>query len=238
VPQGFDIDIAKEIAKAIFGDATPEHIKFQVVSLSDPKTGEQAQLDAGNVDVVVRTTTITCARLADRNFSNPYYTAKQQLLLPANADGSPQSLGLADMKGKKVCATKLSTPLVTIAKVAGEAAVFPAPNALDCLIYLQQGKIDGVFTDDAILRGMEAQDPKVKITTAKVSEDADQPYGIVTAKKSTDLAKFVNGVLAKILKPGSADGGGAKSQWEVLFAKDLGSDPNGTPKIPANYPLG
>jgi polar amino acid transport system substrate-binding protein len=237
VPQGFDVDIAKEIAKAIFGDADPDHIKFQVVTLADPATGEVAQLDAGNVDVVVRTTTITCARLQNVRFSNPYYTAQQKLLMPIGADGQPQKLGLADMKGKKVCATLNSTALGTIGKVAGPAAEYPAANALDCLAYLQQGKVDGVFTDDAILRGMEAQDPKVKITTAAASAADNQPYGIVTAKnpKTADFTQFVNSVLANIMTP---QGGQPTSQWATLFANDLHTVPAGTPEIPADYPLG
>ena len=242
VPQGFDVDIAKEIAKAIFGDADPSHIQFKVVTLADPVTGEARQLNDGDVDVVVRTTTITCRRLQDPksalNFSNPYYTAQQRLLMPIGPDGKAQSLGLSDLKGQKVCATKNSTALETIKKRAGEAAAFPAPNALDCLVYLQQGKVAGVFTDDAILRGMEAQDPKVKITTAPGSDQDNQPYGIVTAKAATDFAKFVNGVLAKILKPGSAGTGGTTSQWAALFANDLHTDPGSTPKIPSDYPLG
>jgi polar amino acid transport system substrate-binding protein len=238
VPQGFDVDIAKEIAKAIFGDADSSHIQFKVVTLADPVTGEVKQLHDGNVDVVVRTTTITCARLANANFSNPYYTAQQRLLMPIGPDGKAQSLSLADLKGQKVCATKNSTALETIKKRAGEDAAYPAANALDCLVYLQQGKVAGVFTDDAILRGMEAQDPKVKITTAPGSDADNQPYGIVTAKDSTDFAKFVNGVLAKILKPGSAGTGGSTSQWAALFANDLHTDPVSTPKIPSDYPLG
>jgi polar amino acid transport system substrate-binding protein len=230
VPQGFDVDIAKEIAKAIFGDANPNHIKFQVVTLADPTTGEIAQLNATNVDVVVRTTTITCARLANANFSNPYFTARQKLLMPIGADGKAQKLGLADMTGKQVCATKNSTALMTIAKVAGAAAAYPAANALDCLAYLQQGKVDGVFTDDSILLGMEAQDPKVKITTAQTSATDDQPYGIVTAKANTDMAQFVNGVLANILGSG---------QWsKLVFANGLQTSQSDTPKIPADYPLG
>ncbi len=237
VPQGFDVDMAKEIAKAVFGDANPNHIKFQVVTLADPVTGEVKQLNDGNVDVVVRTTTTTCRRLKDANFSNPYYVAHQRLLMPVGPDGNPQGLGLNDLKGKgkRVCATQKSTALDTIKKTIGEDFAVAAPNALDCLIYIQQNKADAAFTDDAILRGMEAQDPKVKITTAPPFPGGDQPYGIVTQKNATDFAGFVNGVLANLLKPGA---NGANSRWAELFASDLHTAPDDAPKIPSDYPLG
>lgn len=235
-PQGFDVDIAKAMARAIFGE--DGHIQFRVVTLADPKTGEYAQLAAGNVDLVVRTTTITCARMQGNqrmSFSNPYYTAEQKLLMPLGPDGQPQSTALADLKGKgkKVCATKNSTAIDTIRQQAGDDAVYEAANALDCLALLQEDQVDAVFTDDALLRGMAAQDPHVALTTAPPVQR--QPYGIATAydaAKPNDLTPFVNTALANLI----ADNG--KNGWKSLYASDLQTQPTGLPEIPSQYPLG
>ncbi|NUR62312.1 MAG: glutamate ABC transporter substrate-binding protein, partial [Catenulispora sp.] len=236
-PQGFDVDIAKAMARAIFGE--DGHIQFRVVTLADQKTGEAAQLRTGSVDLVVRTTTITCARMQGDNrmsFSNPYYTAEQKLLMPLGADGQPQSTALADLKGKgkKVCATKNSTAIDTIKKQAGDDAAYEAANALDCLALLQQDQVDAVFTDDALLRGMAAQDPHVAITTAPPVQR--QPYGIATAYdagKPNDLTPFVNTALANLI----ADTNGPNG-WKTLYAHDLQTPPAGLPEIPGQYPLG
>jgi polar amino acid transport system substrate-binding protein len=233
-PRGFDVDIAKAMARAVFGE--DGHIQFRVVTLADPKTGEFAQLSSGAVDLVVRTTTITCARMQGPNrmsFSNPYYTAEQKLLMPLGPDGQPQSTALADLKGKgkKVCATKNSTAIDTIKQQAGADAAYEAANALDCLALLQQDQVDAVFTDDALLRGMAAQDPHVAITTAPPVQK--QPYGIATAydaAKPNDLTPFVNTALANLI----AD----KNGWGALYAHDLQTPPTGLPEIPAQYPLG
>lgn len=239
-PQGFDVDIARAMARAIFG--SDGHIQFRVVTLADPKTGEYAQLHAGNVDLVVMTTTITCARMqgpTPMNFSNPYYTAHLRLLMPRGADGKPQATSLAGLKGTgtKVCATLNSTPVAVIEKTLGKAAAYQVPNALDCLADLQQGLVGAVYTDDALLRGMESQDPHVAITTAKISpsDDAPQPYGIVTNHPDSgtnDLTPFVNTALANLIQDPGPNG------WRALFANDLHSQPDSLPVIPNPYPLG
>jgi polar amino acid transport system substrate-binding protein len=240
-PQGFDVDIARAMARAIFG--SDGHIQFRVVTLGDPKTGEYAQLHAGNVDLVVQTTTITCARMQGperMSFSNPYYTAELRLLMPLGDDGKAQNMSLADLKGKidqngkpmQVCATLNSTPVAEIKKTLGDASVFQVANALDCLADLQQGEVDAVYTDDALLRGMESQDPHVAMTTAPAGES--QPYGIVTNYTSppNDLTPFVNTALASMIQDTGPNG------WHTLFATDLHSQPTSPPKIPAKYPLG
>ncbi|GAA2058951.1 hypothetical protein GCM10009839_81300 [Catenulispora yoronensis] len=233
-PQGFDIDIAKAMARAVFGE--DGHVQFRVVTLADPATGEWKQLQDGNVDLVVRTTTITCARMqGDRrmNFSNPYYTAEQKLLMPLGDDGKPQATALTGLKGKKVCATKNSTAIETIKAQAGADAAYPVPNSLDCLALLQQDQVDAIFTDDALLRGMAAQDPHVALTTAPPVQK--QPYGIVTKydpAKPNDLTPFVNSALANLI----ADAG--PSGWAQLYANDLQTKPSGPPEIPDHYPLG
>ena len=58
--EGFDIDIAREIARAIFGD--PDRIQLRVVDASQ----RESALQSGEVDMVVRTYSITCDRKTDR----------------------------------------------------------------------------------------------------------------------------------------------------------------------------
>jgi polar amino acid transport system substrate-binding protein len=235
VPQGFDIDMARLVAREIFADydRNPSRIDYRVVTLSGAQNGEIPQLTAGKVDMVVRTTTITCVRLQNVNFSNPYYVAQQRLLMPLGADGKAQHYSLADLKGKNmtVCATANSTAYQTIVQALGAASALGEPNALDCLVKLERHEVDGISTDDAILRGMAAQDPRVAITTADPINS--QPYGMLTAKGSdggsTDLTRLVNGVLAKAI----ADG-----DWSGLYTNDLHSQPGAAPTAPEHYPQG
>jgi polar amino acid transport system substrate-binding protein len=210
--EGFDIDIAREIAKAIFGD--PNKVQFKVVT----SAGRIKALQDGDVDVVVRTMTATCDRWKDINFSAIYYTAGQRLLV----DHSSKVTKLDQLGGQKVCAAKGSTSIKTIAAHPAKLVPVQVDNWSDCLIMLQQGQVAAVSTDDTILAGMVAQDPNVKLAGPRFTEE---PYGIGIPKANVDMVRFVNGVLAKAI----ADGSWAKSYDRWLAAT---GEPRPAPPAP------
>ena len=72
--QGFDIDVAHEVARAIFGD--PDAIQFHALT----STARINAIKAGTVDMVVSAFSMACARLKDMDFSSVYYDAHQALL--------------------------------------------------------------------------------------------------------------------------------------------------------------
>ena len=209
--EGFDIDIVREIAKAIFGD--PNKVQFKVVT----SAGRIKALQEGDVDVVVRTMTATCERWKDINFSAIYYTAGQRLLV----DRSSKVTSLDQLGGQKVCAAKGSTSIKTIAANPAKLIPVQVDNWSDCLIMLQQGQVEAVSTDDTILAGMVAQDPNVKMTGERFTEE---PYGIGIPKANVDMVKFVNGVLAKTISDGT---------WVKSYNKWLGQTGGPRPAPPS-----
>lgn len=198
--EGFDIDIVREIAKAIFGD--PNKVQFKVVT----SAGRVKALQNGDVDVVVRTMTATCERWKDINFSAIYYTAGQRLLV----DRSSKVTSLDQLGGQKVCAAKGSTSIKTIAANPAKLIPMQVDNWSDCLIMLQQGQVAAVSTDDTILAGMVALDPNVMMVGDRFTEE---PYGIGIPKANVDMVKFVNGVLEKTIADGA---------WGRSYTKWLG----------------
>ena len=72
--EGFDIDVAREIARAIFGD--PDRIDPRVVEADQ----RESALQSGQVDLVVRTYSITCDRKKKVAFSTTYFAAHQTIL--------------------------------------------------------------------------------------------------------------------------------------------------------------
>ena len=135
--------------------------------------------------------TITCARRQQVDFSTVYYDAQQRLLVPIN---SPIH-SIADLAGKRVCATKGSTSLENIEKLAPKAIPVPVAQRTDCLVALQQGTVDAVTSDDTILLGFQAQDPFTKIVGPDISP---QPYGMAINKSHPEFVRFVNGVLERM----------------------------------------
>ncbi|MFC4858723.1 glutamate ABC transporter substrate-binding protein [Actinophytocola glycyrrhizae] len=208
--EGFDIDIVREIAKAVFGDAGK--VQFKVVT----SAGRIKALQDGDVDVVVRTMTATCDRWKDINFSAIYYMAGQRLLV----DRTSKVTTLDQLGGKKVCAAKGSTSIKTIAAHPAKLIPVQVDNWSDCLIMLQQGQVEAVSTDDTILAGMVAQDPNVKLAGPRFTEE---PYGIGIPKANVDMVRYVNGVLTKIIAEGT---------WAEIYNRWLGQTGEQRPAPP------
>ncbi|MDT5264798.1 MAG: polar amino acid transport system substrate-binding protein, partial [Mycobacterium sp.] len=142
--EGFDIDVAREIARAIFGD--PDHIDLRVVEAGH----REAALQSGEVDVVVRTYSITCDRKKIVAFSTTYFNANQKILA-VKGSGIDSAAALA---GKRVCAATGTTSQKALLALESKPKVFGVTSWTDCLVMLQQGQVDAVSTDDVVLFGL------------------------------------------------------------------------------------
>jgi polar amino acid transport system substrate-binding protein len=190
---GFDIDMLRQISDAIFGSTDPKYIHFVIV----PNADRVQYVEQGKVDVVAETMTINCQREKSIDFSTVYYEAGQKILVPTNSTiNGPQDLG-----GKRVCAPAGSTSLENlVAPGMPHMQLWAANDTTDCLVMLQQGQVDAISTDDAILLGLAAQDPNTRITTTAFSSE---PYGMAISKSHPDFTSFVNGVLERVRANGT-----------------------------------
>ena len=184
--EGFDIDMVNEIARSIFG--SPEgRVQFRALT-----SGQREDvLKEHQVDIVVRTYSITCSRKKSVQFSSVYYKAGQRILVTKESKVTK----LADLTGKRVCAAKKSTSAAKIATDPSKPVPVSVDNWSDCLVMLQQGQVDAVSTDDTILAGMAAQDPTLKVVGDQFTEEN---YGIGVPKDNEDMVRYVNAVLDKI----------------------------------------
>jgi polar amino acid transport system substrate-binding protein len=208
--EGFEIDLVRELTRAIFGDADPSH--YRLVALTVPQRIPFVQ--QGRVDVVVDAVTITCDRRQQVDFSTVYYDAKQRVLVPSTS----KATGISAFVGQRVCASAQSAPIDIIRQHG--AIPFGAPQAIDCLVAMQEGRIGAISTDDSILLGFKAQDPNTQLVGASL---ADVPYGIAISKAHPDFVRFVNGVLAQLRTDGT---------WRRLFATWLGHIAGSNPSLP------
>jgi polar amino acid transport system substrate-binding protein len=201
---GFDIDVARAVAHAIFG--SDGHIQFVTVTAAQ----RIPAIQAGTVDLVADTMTITCDRLRQVAFSSVYYEAGQQVLVPRTSSAR----GIGDLGGKKVCAAAGSTSIANIAAQPSHPVPVAVTDWTDCLVLLQQGQVDAISTDNAILAGMVAQDPNTKIVGPAFTQE---PYGLAMSRNDPGFNRFVNAVLARM----RADG-----EWASIYRRWLpGSAP-------------
>jgi polar amino acid transport system substrate-binding protein len=211
--EGFDIDVLKEVAKAIFGaDGVDKHIDYKAITSAQRIPFVQD----GTVDIVGRTMTVTCARIKQVSFSTVYYQAGQKVLVRSDSTAT----GMQDLGGKTVCADTGSTSLDNIRSAPSHPVAYPVDDWTDCLVALQTNQVDAISTDDSILAGLAAQDPYTKVVGASFSP---QPYGLAIGLKHPEFVRFVNGVLDRMRADGT---------WVALYNKWLAAHLGPAPAPP------
>lgn len=207
--QGFDVDILRAAATAIFGD-WHNHIEYVVLNSAQ-------RIDAiksGQVDMLAMTMTINADRKRQIGMSTPYFVAGQRVLVNRGA----KVTSIEDLRGQPVCAANGSTSL----KALQERGTTPVGVAdwTRCLVELQLGHVRAVSTDNVILMGLAAQD-----ATTELVGDAftAEPYGVAVSLDHPELLRFVNGVLQAMFSDG---------RWETSYQKWMGKF-GPTPTLPA-----
>ncbi|WP_229925781.1 glutamate ABC transporter substrate-binding protein [Streptomyces longispororuber] len=182
--EGFDIDLAREIAERLLGDR--EAVVFRAI----PTSQRIRAIQNGQVDMVVRTMTINCERIKDVAFSTAYFETGQQILAPKSSAITGYD---ASLRGKRVCTAEGSIAWQALKeKSFGADTKTTVPNQLDCLVRLQLGEVDAVLTDSALAAGQAAQDPTVELKGKPFTREY---YGVAMQKGADDLVRRVNDVL-------------------------------------------
>lgn len=208
---GFDVDLAREISEDIFGD--PDRVEFR--SLTSANRIEA--LEDGQVDLVIRSMSITCERRERVAFSVPYYQAYQRVLAVRGSGIE----NIEDLEGKRVCVASGTTSAARLWEELERITVLSVNTWADCLVAIQQNQVDAITTDDAILVGIAAQDPYLEIVGPQLTAE---PYGVGIAKSTPDnntdgLVRQVNSTLARIREDGT---------WNRMYSSwlsGLGSSP-------------
>ncbi|MCJ7840331.1 transporter substrate-binding domain-containing protein [Lederbergia sp. NSJ-179] len=191
--EGFDIDIAKQIAKEILGDEN----KVEFVEVTS-KT-RIPLLNKGDIDAIIATMTISEERKKEVDFSDVYFEAGQSLLVKK---GSPIK-SIDDLtKDTTVLAVKGSTSTDNIRKVAPDAPVLEFENYQEAFTALKQGQGDTLTTDNSILLGMASEDDSFELVGGTFT---DEPYGVAVKKGEKELVEAINDALKAIQDNGKYD---------------------------------
>ncbi|MGK4043464.1 transporter substrate-binding domain-containing protein [Heyndrickxia oleronia] len=196
---GFDVDIAKALAKEILGDEN----KVELVEITS-KT-RIPKLKNGDIDAIIATMTITKERKKEVNFSDVYFDAGQSLLVKKGSKiQSVKDLG----KGTKVLAVKGATSGENVKKAAPDTELLEFENYAEAFTALKSGKGDALTTDNSILYGMAAQDDNYEVVGGTFTEE---PYGIAIKKDDKKFTDYVNKFLEELKDSGEYDK--IKDKW-------------------------
>jgi ABC-type amino acid transport substrate-binding protein len=183
---GFDIDIVREIAKALGVD-------LELVKVTSPT--RIPLLVSGNVDLSAASMTHTREREGAIDFSITYYTGAQSLMVPAD---SPIK-GLGDLAGKTVAVQQATTLEKTLAKAAPDAKIQSFRDYTTAWLALRQGRADAFTGSYDVLRGFAREAPGFQIVGGKFSLE---PFGIGVRHGDWQLRNAINAVLQDLWTSG------------------------------------
>ena len=184
---GFDIDFMSAVAK---------EAGFQVTFKNTAWDGIFAGVAAGQYDAIISSVTITDERKAKFDFTAPYISIGQILVVPKAEKGSK----VADLKGKKVGAQIGTTGAMEIKKAAGvELKTYDEVGL--AFEDMAAGRISGVVCDQptAVTYALDKKEysKKFKIVGKPFTTEA---YGIVVKKGNKDLVALLNKGIASVQK--------------------------------------
>jgi putative glutamine transport system substrate-binding protein len=206
--EGFDVDVVKEIARALFNlgaSADPYPAKLELRGITSAQ--RIPLLQEGALDIVAATMTITDERKTQIDFSDVYYQAGQSLLV--KKESTVAKIQDLDKASSTVCSATGSTSEQNITKFAPAAQKLLFAGYAECVTALQQGRVDAVSTDDIILAGFLDQDPNLKLVGGQFTQE---PYGL-GMQKGNGFAEFVNSELRKMKTDG---------RWKKIYTQWLG----------------
>jgi ABC-type amino acid transport substrate-binding protein len=191
---GIDVAIAKKIAESMDKELSVEDMEFE---------GLVASVSTGKIDMAVAGMTKTEERAQKVDFSDPYYTASQVMIVGAENTDITKAEDLKNNKKVGVVLGYTGDQVVSEQLGVEEANVIRASRGIDIVQDVKNGKLDAVVLDSATGKAL------AKKNNLKVVEDPEvfeqENYAIAVKKGNTELLNQINKVLAEMKANGEIE---------------------------------
>ncbi len=193
---GFDVDIAKNIAKRIFLSDNPKHIQF--VPLKPYQ--RIGALNVEKVDIIVSTLSINRRRKDIIDFSIPYFETGQALMVKNNSKIN----SIENFKSSKLAlGVVLSTTGEKAARIlVPDIMTVGSETYQDAFQLLKEGSIDGILADDSLLYGFIADNRGYKILPKRYTKEY-YAVGLRQGKENASLKAQIDSCIAEMQSDGS-----------------------------------
>ncbi len=200
---GFDVELGRAIAERMGVEARFVEGKWD---------GLIAGLDVGRYDAVMNQVSITEARQAKYDFSDPYISSAAVLIVRTDND---EIKDFDDLKGKR-SANTLTSNFGKLADQAG-AEVVAVQGFNEAIDLLLSRRVDATINDELSFLDFKKQKPDapVEIVARDTSKEFSQS-GVLIRKGNPELLEAINEALAEIRADGTY-----KQISEKYFGVDL-----------------
>ncbi|MBD9454750.1 ABC transporter substrate-binding protein [Rhizobium sp. RHZ02] len=181
---GFDVDLCKAVARelGVAAEIKPISVEARV-----------SEVKLGRVDITVANLAYTQSRAEQIQYSDPYYMAKEMLMVPADDKGKTK----ADYQGQRLASSKGSTSELSIKLNKSEPLTFQDTGS--AYLALQQGKARGMvantMTITKLVNESQVRGKKMRMIEGPMLY---QPIGIGMQKDQPALTAKVNEILHKL----------------------------------------
>ncbi len=187
---GFDIDYLTAAAK---------EAGFEVEFQNTAWDGIFAGLAANKYDAVCSSVTITDERKKTMDFSIPYVSIGQTIVVKKELNGLEE---LSQFKGKKVGAQIGTTGAIEISKYK-EITLKTYDEIGLAIEDLAKGRIDAVVCDNPIAANYALLNPKYKEVLKIVGKPfTTEEYGVAVAKGNKEVLDLINAGISKVKEKG------------------------------------
>ena len=188
-PIGYSIDLCREVVEDVSTELGGIEIKIAFVPVTSANRFDKVK--AGEVDLECGSTTANVQRQKEVAFSPTFFVAGTKLTVPKAS--SVQSY--RDLAGKTVVVTAGTTNEAALKTLSDKQKlnirIITATDHAQSLATLTSGDADAFATDDVLLYGFIATDPKaadMKVVGEFLSYD---PYGLTLRRNDPQFAALV-----------------------------------------------
>ncbi len=182
---GIDVEIAQAIADELGMELVIEDMAFDSIIMA---------VSTGKADMGVAGLTISEDRLESVNFSTPYTTAAQVIIVKEGSDIT----GPDDLVGKTVGVQLGTTGDIYAGYIEG-ATVERYNKGYEAVQALLQGKVDAVMIDSQPANVFVEQNEGIYVIDEAFTYEE---YAIAVAKDNTELLEKINDAIAKLEESG------------------------------------
>ena len=195
-PIGYSLDLCREIVEQASTELDGMDIKVALAPVTSADRFDKVK--AGDIDLECGSTTSNLQRQKEVAFSPVFFVAGTKLMVPK----ASKIASYRDLAGKTVVVTAGTTNEAALRTISDRQKlainIVTTRDHADSFAVLEAGKADAFATDDVLLYGIIATEPRardMKVVGEYLSYD---PYGLVFRRGDPGFAAVVNSAFTRM----------------------------------------